>query len=136
MPEASEPRMRGKSGRGLAIPIGLAAVAVAAVGIVWVSGRTAVDGTRTEATAEPVTPLAPEPPTGPSSSSHPAGVQEVVDLPVEDRPLAADLVEVFRVGGGTGTWQEFTDITGLGFDAGGNLHIANAPVPIPRPTPS
>ncbi len=31
------------------------------------------------------------------------------------------------MGGGTGTWQEFTDITGLGFDAGGNLHIANAP---------
>ncbi|MDE2794552.1 MAG: hypothetical protein OXL34_07010 [Gemmatimonadota bacterium] len=36
-------------------------------------------------------------------------------------------MEVFRVGGGSGTWQEFTDITGLGFDAGGNLHIANAP---------
>ncbi len=127
MPEASEPRMRGKSGRGLAIPIGLAAVAVAAVGIVWMSGRPAVDRTGTEATAEPVPPPPPEAPTDPSSSPHPAEVQGVVDLPVEDRPLTADFVEVFRVGGGTGTWQEFTDITGLGFDAGGNLHIANAP---------
>lgn len=36
-------------------------------------------------------------------------------------------MEIFRVGGGTGTRQEFTDITGLGFEAGGNLHIANAP---------
>ena len=127
MPEASEPRMRGKSGRGLAIPIGLAAVAVAAVGIVWMSSRPAVDRTGTEATAEPVPSPAPEAPTEPSSSPHPAGVQEVVDLPVEDHPLTADFVEGFRVGGGTGTWQEFTDITGLGFDAGGNLHIANAP---------
>lgn len=109
------------------IPIGLVAVAVIGVGVVRMSGRTAVDRTRTEATAEPVPPPAPEAPTEPSSSSQPAGVQEIVDLPVEDRPLTADFVEVFRVGGGTGTWQEFTDITGLGFDAGGNLHIANAP---------
>lgn len=109
------------------IPIGLVAVAVIGVGVVRMSGRTAVDRTRTEATAEPVPPPAPEAPTEPSPSYHPPGVQEVVDLPVEDRPLTADFVEVFRVGGGSGTWQEFTDITRLGFDAGGNLHIANAP---------
>ncbi|MXW16541.1 MAG: hypothetical protein F4139_13300 [Gemmatimonadetes bacterium] len=111
----------------MAILIALAAVAAVSVAVVWISGPTAVDRTGTEATAEPVPPPAPEAPTEPSSSSHAAGVQEVVDLPVEDRPLTVDLVEVFRVGGGTGTWQEFTDITGLGFDAGGNIHIANAP---------
>ena len=111
----------------MAILIALAAVAAVSVAVVRMSGPTAVDRTRTEATAEPVPPPASEAPTEPSSSSRTAGVQEVVDLPVEDRPLAAGLVEVFRVGGGTGTWQEFTDITGLGFDAGGNLHIANAP---------
>lgn len=129
MSEVPVLRTLGKWGRGsrLAVLIGLAVMAVVAVGVVWVSGRTAVDRMRTEATAEPVPPPAPEAPTEPSSRSHTAGVQEVVDLPVEDRPLAADPVEVFRVGGGTGTWQEFTDITGLGFDAGGNLHIANAP---------
>ena len=81
----------------------------------------------TVATAEPATPLGPEVATEPSSSSHPGGIQEVVDLPVKDRLLTANFVEVFRVGGGIGAWQEFADVAGLGFDAGGNLYIANAP---------
>lgn len=122
-------RMPGKWGSGsrLAILIGLAAAAVVAIGIVRMSERTGGEKAGTMATPEAVTPLEPAIATQLSSSPLPGGVQEVVDLPVEDRPLTADFVEVFRVGGGTGTWQEFTDITGLGFDAGGDLHIANAP---------
>lgn len=116
-------------GRGtrLAILIGLAAAAVVAIGIVWMSERTGGEKAGTMAPPEAVTPLEPAIATQLSSSPLPGGVQEVVDLPVEDRPLTADFVEVFRVGGGTGAWQELTDVTGLGFDAGGNLHIANAP---------
>ena len=121
--------MLGKWGRGsrLAILIGLAGVAVLAVGVVWMSDRTGAEMARDRSDRGAVTPLGPEEATEPSSSSHPGGVQEVVDLPVKDRLLTADFVEVFRVGDGTGAWQEFTNVTGLGFDAGGNLHIANAP---------
>lgn len=118
---------RWRRGSRLAIPIGLAAVAVLAVAIVHVSERPGAEPAGTAAPAEPVTPPVPEAATEPSSGSRPAEVQEVVDLPVEDRPLAADFPEVYRVGDGADAWQELTDVTGLGFDAGGNLHVANAP---------
>ncbi len=111
----------------MTLPMGLAAVAVVAVGVVRMSDRTGAETAGIVATADPVTPPGPPAPPEPSSDSHSGGVQEVVDLPVKDRLLSADFVEIFRVGGGTDAWQELTDVTGLGFDAGGSLHVANAP---------
>ena len=55
----------------------------------------------------------------------PAHAQQVVELPVEDRPLDNDLPEVYRVGGGGSDWELLTTVTSLSFDAGGNLHIAD-----------
>ena len=108
--------------------ISLAAVAVVAVGVVCMSDRPGAETVGTVTTAEPVTPLGPEVATEHSSGSQLGGVQEIVDLPVKDRLLTADFVEVLRVGDSTGgAWQELTNVTGLGFDAGGNLYIANAP---------
>ena len=55
----------------------------------------------------------------------PAHAQEVVELPVEDRLLNADIPEVYRVGGGGSAWELLTTVTSLSFDARGNLHIAD-----------
>lgn len=50
--------------------------------------------------------------------------QEVVELPAEDRPLAADFEEVYRIGSlGGDAWETFGDIAGVAFDAAGNLHV-------------
>ena len=129
MSEVPEFRMSGKWGGGfrLAIPIGLAAAGVVAIAVVRMSDRAGPEMAATVPTAEPVIPLGVDVAAEPSTGSHPDGVQEVVDLAVTDRPLTADFVEVYRVGDGADAWQEFTDVTGLGFDAGGNLHVANAP---------
>ena len=51
--------------------------------------------------------------------------QQVVDLPAEDRTLAGDFPEVFRIGSETEDWSILTFVTSLGFDSSGNLHIAD-----------
>lgn len=52
------------------------------------------------------------------------GAQEVVELPAQDRPLAADFEEVYRIGSLDGeAWETFGDIAGVAFDAAGNLHV-------------
>ena len=48
----------------------------------------------------------------------------MIDLPVEDRALAAEFEEVYRVGSMTGEeWELFTSIVGLAFDARGYLYV-------------
>ena len=58
-----------------------------------------------------------------------AVAQEVVDLPAEDRPLSPDLELVYRIGsaGAEFEWEQFSSISGLGFDAAGNLHLMDRP---------
>ena len=47
-----------------------------------------------------------------------------VPPPTEDRPLAADFEDVYRVGGIEAEgWDAFTEIAGLDFDAAGRLYI-------------
>ena len=59
-----------------------------------------------------------------ASAVVPARAQEVIDLPGEDRTLAADFEEVYRVGSITGEeWELFASIAGLAFDARGFLYI-------------
>ena len=59
-----------------------------------------------------------------TSAMMPARAQEVIDLPVEDRALAADFEEVYRVGSISGAeWELFTNIAELAFDARGHLYI-------------
>ena len=55
----------------------------------------------------------------------PAGAQQVVDLPGEDRWLEADIEEVYRVGSFlTGEeWEQFGRVRSVAFDGAGNLHI-------------
>ena len=53
-----------------------------------------------------------------------AQAQEVIDLPGEDRSLAADFEEVYRIGSIAGElWEAFTSIAGLAFDARGYLYV-------------
>ncbi|MDX1646949.1 MAG: hypothetical protein R3304_07380 [Longimicrobiales bacterium] len=50
--------------------------------------------------------------------------QDVVEMPGEDRPLAADFAEVYRVGSLDGAlWETFGEIAGTAFDAAGNLYV-------------
>lgn len=50
--------------------------------------------------------------------------QEVIRLPADDRWLAADFEQVFRVGEIDGEeWEEFGEVASLAFDRAGNLHI-------------
>ena len=66
----------------------------------------------------PVSVLLLLPPAGP------AAAQEVIELPAEDRWLAADFTELVRIGGISGAdWEQFGEIAGLAFDGTGNLHI-------------
>ena len=51
--------------------------------------------------------------------------QNVVDPPAEDRILDGDFPEVFHVGSEDEDWSILTFVTSLGFDTGGNLHIAD-----------
>ena len=55
----------------------------------------------------------------------PAGAQETIRLPAEDRWLDPAIEEVYRVGGAvTGEeWEQFGRIRSLAFDGAGNLHI-------------
>ncbi len=52
--------------------------------------------------------------------------QEVIDLPLEDRILTVAFEELYRLGDGTDEWAQFSRITGVGFDAAGNVYIADA----------
>ena len=50
--------------------------------------------------------------------------QEIIDLPGEDRWLAADFEEVYRVGSVTGEdWEQFGRIFQVRFDGAGNLYL-------------
>ena len=55
----------------------------------------------------------------------PAGAQQVVHLPADDRWLEPTIEDVYRVGTAvTGeAWEQFGRIESLGFDGAGNLHI-------------
>ena len=53
-----------------------------------------------------------------------AGAQEVIQLPAEDRWLAADFEEVYRVGSVAGEeWEQFGTIHQVAFDGAGNLYL-------------
>ena len=57
----------------------------------------------------------------------PAGLataQEIIELPAEDRNLAVELVDLYRVGAMTGEdWEQFGNVRRVGFDAEGKLYI-------------
>ena len=55
----------------------------------------------------------------------PAGAQEIIQLPGEDRWLEAGIEELYRVGSAvTGEeWEQFGRVRSLAFDGAGNLHI-------------
>lgn len=65
-----------------------------------------------------------------ASILHPGGLvqaQEAVDLAGEDRPLTLEIEEVYSVGSMTGEeWETFARITGVGFDADGDLYLLDA----------
>lgn len=54
-----------------------------------------------------------------------ASAQQVIELPAEDRSLAADFPEVYRVGDGYSDWDLFSRVASLGFDSLGNLHVGD-----------
>ena len=91
-------------------PIVFAAVALLAIEVVQPASRISAEGAGTA--------TAMEPPPGPFAG------QEVIDLPLEDRPLSAAFEEVFRVGGRGGATR-LRDIASVGFDAEGNVYIAD-----------
>ena len=50
--------------------------------------------------------------------------QTTIELPADDRALSTDFEEVYRVGSFDGDlWETFGEVTGLSFDAAGNLFI-------------
>ena len=54
----------------------------------------------------------------------PLGAQEIIQLPTEDRWLAADFDEVYRVGSPSGEeWEQFGMIHQVAFDAAGKLYL-------------
>ena len=54
----------------------------------------------------------------------PATAQDIIELPAEDTPMAADFEEVFRVGTLDGPeWQQFGMIYDAAFDGEGNLYL-------------
>ena len=54
----------------------------------------------------------------------PVAAQDIVELPADDSPLAADFEEVFRVGSFDGPeWQQFGAIFEAAFDGAGNLYL-------------
>ena len=62
--------------------------------------------------------------TGLAASAGPLAAQEVIELPAEDRLLAADFEEIYRLGSlDGGGWDTFGSVEGLGFDGAGNLYI-------------
>lgn len=57
----------------------------------------------------------------------PLAAQEVVELPAEDRLLAGDFEEVYRVGAWTGEdWETFGRVKRVSFDPSGYLHILDS----------
>ena len=55
--------------------------------------------------------------------------QEMIELPREDRPLAAALSEVYRIGSASAVadWELLNVVRGAGFDEAGNLYLLNSP---------
>ena len=55
--------------------------------------------------------------------------QESVELPGEDRTLALELSEVYRIGsaGAGADWELLHTVQGAGFDEAGNLYFLNSP---------
>lgn len=54
----------------------------------------------------------------------PAGAQQVVDIPAQDKALPAGIEDVFRVGSMAGAdWETFGEIRGVAFDAQGHLYV-------------
>ena len=59
----------------------------------------------------------------------PAGAQEIVQLPGEDRWIAADFEEVYRVGSlGGEDWEQFGRVRRVAFDGVGQLYVFDAEV--------
>jgi len=58
------------------------------------------------------------------AAAAPLAAQQVVDLPGDDRRLAPDFEEVYRIGSIDGElWETFGEIAGTAFDAAGNLYV-------------
>ena len=55
--------------------------------------------------------------------------QKMVELPGEDRPLVAGLVEVYRIGSASAVadWEVLGTVPAAGFDEAGNLYLLDAP---------
>ena len=54
----------------------------------------------------------------------PAGAQEIIELPAEDRRLEPVFEEVYRVGSLSGEdWEQFGNVRMVGFDGAGQLYI-------------
>ena len=63
------------------------------------------------------------------STGHPGrlAAQEVSELSGEDRTLAADFEEVYRVGSYAGDdWETFGNVRGVAFDGSGNLYVLDS----------
>ena len=59
-----------------------------------------------------------------AATAFPLAAQEVIELSAEDRPLAADFEEIYRLGSlDGGDWDTFGSVDGVGFDGAGNLYI-------------
>ena len=57
-------------------------------------------------------------------ATSPATTQEIINLPGEDRPLAPDFEEVYRVGSAMGAdWEQFGNLHTVAFDGAGRLHV-------------
>ncbi|MCY3610054.1 MAG: hypothetical protein OXH51_00760 [Gemmatimonadetes bacterium] len=55
--------------------------------------------------------------------------QETIELPGEDRPLALELSEAYRIGSASAVadWELLNVVRGAGFDEAGNLYLLNSP---------
>ena len=106
----------------------LTVLAVLAVTVVRLSDRSAAEAAATVKTAVVNVPALPSaiPAQEPASAPRPAAAQEVIDLPAVDRILAVEFGEVYRLGDGPEEWEQLTRITSVGFDAAGNVYIADA----------
>ena len=59
----------------------------------------------------------------------PAGAQEIIELPGDDRWLEADFEEVYRVGSLAGEdWEQFGRVRRVAFDGAGQLYVFDAEV--------
>ena len=63
-------------------------------------------------------------PERPAAATLAATAQEVIDLPGDDRRLAPDFEELYRVGSVQGEeWEQFGNVRRVGFDGAGRLHV-------------